>query len=99
MTNDPLMALESALKHFRNGVHSAQAFANSAREHASALTHLPIRYQEVLHDLLNRVESSALFSDESCSFSQRDLIESVQMWLDKARQLNPVQITAPGAHG
>ncbi len=36
--------------------------------------------------LLNRLESSALFSDESCSFSRHDLLDSVQLWLDKAGQ-------------
>lgn len=86
MTNDPLSALDGALQHFREGLHNAQAFVASAREHAHLLTHLPKRYNDVLHDLLDRVESSALFRDESCSFSQRDLIESLQMWLEKARQ-------------
>jgi len=38
----------------------------------------------VLHQLMDRLESSALFSEESCSFSQRDLIDSLQMWADKA---------------
>ena len=38
----------------------------------------------MLHDLLDRLESSALFSDESCSFSQQDLIANLQVWLDKA---------------
>jgi hypothetical protein len=26
-----------------------------------------------------------LFSEESCSFSQKDLLASLQMWADKAR--------------
>ena len=36
--------------------------------------------------MLNRLESSALFTDESCSFSQQDLLANVQLWLDKATQ-------------
>jgi hypothetical protein len=36
--------------------------------------------------LLNRLESSALFTDESCSFSRHDLLDSFQLWLDKAGQ-------------
>jgi hypothetical protein len=39
----------------------------------------------VLLQLLDRLESSALFTEESCSFSQSDLLGSLQMWLDKAR--------------
>ena len=46
---------------------------------------LPARYREVLFNLLDRLESSALFSEESCSFSQKDLLDSLQMWVDKAR--------------
>jgi hypothetical protein len=43
-------------------------------------------YTTVLQELSNRLESSALFSEESCSFSQADLLASVQLWLDKAEQ-------------
>jgi hypothetical protein len=39
----------------------------------------------VLHALLDRLESSALFAEESCSFSQTDLLDSLQLWLDKAQ--------------
>jgi hypothetical protein len=46
---------------------------------------LPDKYGEVLGNLLDRIEASALFSEESCSFSQKDLLASLQMWADKAR--------------
>jgi len=35
--------------------------------------------------LLDRLESSALFTEESCSFSQTDLLDSLAMVLDKAQ--------------
>jgi len=38
-----------------------------------------------LAGLLTRLESSALFTEESCSFSHQDLLGSLQMWCDKAR--------------
>jgi len=47
---------------------------------------LPARYGDVLNQLLDRMESSALFTEESCSFSQKDQLASLQIWLDKARQ-------------
>ena len=50
-----------------------------------ALSFLPQRYAEVLHGLLDRLESSALFAEESCSFSQKDLLANLQRWVDKAR--------------
>jgi hypothetical protein len=34
--------------------------------------------------LLDRLESSALFSEESCSFSHGDLLDSLALWMDKA---------------
>ena len=50
---------------------------------------LPDKFGVVLGNLLDRIEASALFSEESCSFSQKDLMASLQMWADKARaQLN-----------
>jgi len=46
---------------------------------------LPARYGEVLADLLDRLESSAMFSGESCSFSQEDLLQAVETWIARAR--------------
>ena len=56
-----------------------------ARGHGALLQALPDRYATVLHDLLDRLESSALFSEESCSFSQSGLLDNLQLWIDKAR--------------
>ncbi len=41
-------------------------------------------YGEALADLLDRLESSALFAGESCSFSDTDLLQAMQAWLDRA---------------
>ena len=55
----------------------------------SATLNLPERFDQVLHPLLDRIEASVLFSEESCSFSQKDLLANLQLWSDKARlQLN-----------
>ena len=47
---------------------------------------LPARYGAVLAQLLDRLEAGALFSEESCSFSQKDLLAGLRTWSDKARQ-------------
>lgn len=47
---------------------------------------LPPQYGEVLSNLADRMESSALFDGESCSFSQSDLLESLEFWLRKATE-------------
>jgi hypothetical protein len=52
---------------------------------AAACLPLPEKFGVVLGDLLDRIEASALFSEESCSFSQKDLMDSLRLWADKAR--------------
>ena len=59
-------------------------FSALATQQGDLLAALPPRFEEVLMQLLNRLESSALFTEESCSFSRNDLLDSLQMWLDKA---------------
>ncbi|WP_291476825.1 hypothetical protein [Acidovorax sp.] len=76
-----LHALDTSLLALQHGDLLACAFSSEAR----AQTALPPRYTTVLHDLLDRLESSALFSEESSSFSQQDLLDSLRMWMDKAR--------------
>ncbi len=81
--NPDLHTLQTALAQLRAGTLSVQAFSTQARKLDALLSALPPRYGEVLLGLLDRLESSALFTDESCSFSHRDLQDSVQLWLDK----------------
>jgi hypothetical protein len=83
----PLLApLQAGLDALRIGSGTPAAFSTMARGQTALLAALPPRYTEVLLGLLDRLESSALFSEESCSFSQRDLLDSLQLWLDKAAQ-------------
>lgn len=79
--------LDAALQQLRLGKISVVAFASACRAETRWLSTLPPRYSEVLLQLLDRLESSALFSEESCSFSQTALFDSLQLWLDKARTL------------
>jgi hypothetical protein len=88
--NSDLRTLQIALDELRAGQMPAQAFSVRVRQLDALLTTLPPRYGEVLLGLLDRLESSALFTDESCSFSHHNLLDSVQLWLDKASvQLAP----------
>lgn len=83
--------LETSLQRMRQGQMAVTAFASACRTETPWLDTLPPRYPEVLLQLLDRLESSALFSEESCSFSQTALFDSLQLWLDKARTLPPAQ--------
>ena len=83
--DDPLLAAQQALQALRADPTRVTAFSQTLRDQAALLQALPPRYGEVLLGLLDRLESSELFSEESCSFSQQDLLDSLQMWIDKAR--------------
>ncbi len=80
-----LAALQQALLQLRQGQLRVELLVAQAHGLQRLPAELPERFATVLHGLLNRLESSALFSEESCSFSQVDLLDSLQMWLDKAQ--------------
>ncbi len=82
--NPALARLDTALTELQTGQLDTRRFVELARAQTELLEQLPPRFAEVLHGLLDRLESSALFDAESCSFSQRDLTDSMRLWLDKA---------------
>ena len=47
---------------------------------------LPEKYSVALENVLSRVESSSLFTEESCSFSKKDLANALKVWLEKVQQ-------------
>ncbi|WP_311222362.1 MULTISPECIES: hypothetical protein [unclassified Acidovorax] len=79
-----LSTFSDALRRLRQGDLRPHAFSDQTRAFAALRAALPARYDEVLLGLLDRLESGALFAEESCSFSQKDLVDSLQMWADKA---------------
>jgi hypothetical protein len=82
--SNQLAALNAALQQLRRDDLTVASFSALAPQQQALLAALPDRFTEVLNQLLNRLESSALFTNESCSFSRNDLLDSLQMWLDKA---------------
>lgn len=82
---DQLDTLQNALRQLRDDTLGVADFSQLAMRQASLSASLPERFGDVLSQLLNRLESSALFTEESCSFSRGDLLDSLQLWLDKAR--------------
>lgn len=85
-----LQAFQDAMVRFTDGSISASALNEQARASQALLSALPERYGPVLLQLLDRLESSALFTEESCSFSQTDLHTHLQGWIEKAH----VQLSA-----
>ena len=80
-----LTTLAQALQAFERGDHTAATLSTLARQQTTLLAALPPRYSDVLLNLLDRLESSALFSEESCSFSQKDLVANLSMCVEKAQ--------------
>ena len=66
---------------------SAGQVASQYRQAAAARTELPDRYRAVLERLLQPLEASALFSEESCAFSRTDLAHGLQQWVQAAQAL------------
>jgi len=81
-----LVPLHQALAQLRVDALGVQAFCAQARSQEELLAALPLRYGEVWLGLIDRLESSALFSEESCSFSQSSLLDNLDDWLAKAAE-------------
>jgi hypothetical protein len=79
-----LATLRMALTDLRNNARTDSAFIQTARSQEALFKALPPKFEQVWLELVDRLESSALFSEESCSFSQTDLLDNLALVLDKA---------------
>jgi hypothetical protein len=75
--------------------HSLQAWLDGSGSAADLIqafrvfckdSQLPEKYGTALENVLSRVESSSLFTEESCSFSKKDLANALSIWLEKVHQ-------------
>ena len=82
--NVTLHTLQQALDDARAGRCTTTDLVARWRQHAPSLTALPPVFAQALDQLLLPLESGSLFTEESCSFSQHDLFDNLQVWLDKA---------------
>lgn len=81
-----LQSLQDALHALQHNQLPISTFCQTWRLQSALLADLPPRYAQVMEDLLGRLEAGSLFTEESCSFSQADLLAHLTTWLDKARQ-------------
>jgi len=79
-----LATLRAALAVLRSDASTDRVFVQTARAQQALFQALPPKFEEVWLGLVDRLESSALFSEESCSFSQTDLLDNLALVLDKA---------------
>lgn len=82
----PLAPMRAALHALCAGQSNIATLCAIWRAHEEVMSALPPRYRQVAEDLLGRLEAGSLFTEESCSFSQKDLTDSLATWLDKAEQ-------------
>lgn len=66
---------------------TAAELAGAWRAERELLAALPPRYGQVLEALLLRLESAAMFGEESCSFSAADLRGELTVWLTQAERM------------
>ncbi len=81
-----LQLLQESLDAIRQDRLSVADFCATWRSQTGLLAALPGPYTTVMEDLLGRLEAGSLFTEESCSFSQIDLLTTLDMWLDNARK-------------
>lgn len=87
--SNTLSSLSATLSAFESDQLSTDALARLWRQSAQDhMPPLPTRYMQVLEHLLIQLESAALFTEESCSFSRTDMVASLRQWLTKAQQLS-----------
>lgn len=82
---DPLRQLKNLSDQLENNeFEHTQAMIAAFRAEKQVLAELPAVFEAALESILERLESTAMFSGESCSFSQQDMLLALGVWLDKA---------------
>ncbi|WP_454720939.1 MULTISPECIES: hypothetical protein [Cupriavidus] len=82
--NAPALAgMRAALEQHLAGTLAVGALVRGWREAAPALT-LPPVFGQAMEELLRRLEMSAAFAQDSCSFSSSAVTDQMKRWLDKA---------------
>jgi len=92
LAREQLQDIAEELRGLRHGNVTTDALIASAQNAEQLRALLPDAFSTVLDNLTDRLQASALFTEESCSFSRTDLIDSLQLWVDKARE----RLTAAG---
>ncbi|HEX4918182.1 MAG TPA: hypothetical protein VFV43_09820 [Limnobacter sp.] len=83
---DPLLRIKNLSDSLENNeFETSSALIAAFRQEKNLLAELPAVFEGALESILERLESTAMFTEESCSFSQGDMVAALTVWLDKAR--------------
>ncbi|MBP0620503.1 hypothetical protein [Cupriavidus consociatus] len=80
---ETLARMRATLDRHVTGSMPAQDLVRAWRDAGSGLT-LPPVYGQAMEELLRRLEMSAVFAQDSCSFSSSAVTDQLARWLDKA---------------
>lgn len=80
-----IQRLRTAVDDYAHDKITTEAFCALWHEQGGRLCdRLPETYRRALEDALMRIESSRLFTGESCSFSRESLLHVFGVWLERA---------------
>lgn len=83
---DPLKQIARLAKLLEENAYAdSKQLIDEFRSEKSLLAELPAVFEGALESILERMESTALFSEESCSFSKADMIAALTVWVEKAK--------------
>ncbi|AMP16197.1 hypothetical protein [Collimonas pratensis] len=82
---EAIQLLRGAVGALHNTPAGIAALCRTWRAQTALLSALPPRFAEVAENILCRLESASLFSEESCSYSQHDQLAHLGAWLDQAQ--------------
>jgi hypothetical protein len=85
IASQQLTHIQTKLAALQAGQIHTTELTDAARAASGLLSSLPPQFEQVLNNILDRLESSALFTEESCSFSQSGLLENLGVWIEKAQ--------------
>lgn len=84
VNNAELQGLLTSLQQAHRGELALARLVPVFRSQTDLLQSLPPAFGPALEGILSRIEAGALFTEESCSFSQGDLMAALDVWLQKA---------------
>ncbi len=79
-----LARLRLQLDEVRCGRADSAGLVTALRAEPGLLATLPQPFRIALEDMATRLESARLFTEDSCSFSQRELIDALAEWIGHA---------------
>lgn len=84
-TTNPISRVRALAKALENDEFATTTeLVHRFRQEKALLAELPSVFEGALEGILERLESTAMFNEEACSFSQTDMFAALSVWVEKA---------------